>query len=803
MKEKKQINIIQNKDLDVNINQVSQASFFKLQEELKKAKLDLKIHKEKLRLTIDKAKFEADIHANLYDSAPIGCFKINVDGKINDANQYGLKILGNTNSTIINSNFKNYVAPKSKANFNDFFQKLDKTKKNQFCEVQLSVNGKLSKFVHIESVYIKIEEKYLFYVINISKRKQIEEDLLLSESENRAILNAFEHIVFRINSDGVILNYRAPKDGVFFTKPENFINKKVSTVLPKEISKLFDKSVKKALHQNKIIIVEYSLLLNSKKQHFEAHFIPVEANEVLAFIYEITKRKKNELELTQAKESAQENELRFKALHNASFGGIGIHDNGVILECNQGLSDMTGYSVEELIGMDGLSLIAEKSRIQVLGFIQSGYEKPYEQIGLRKNGEEFPIRLEARNIPYKGKIVRTVEFRDITDQKLAEIELLIAKEKAEESDRLKSSFLANMSHEIRTPMNGILGFAELLKEPDLTGTKQQEYINIIEESGKRMLNIINDIISISKIEAGLMEIYKQPSNINEQVEYIYNFFLPEVESKGLDLSYSNLFSFEEAIITTDREKVFAILTNLVKNAIKHTENGAIKFGYIKKDNFIQFYVEDTGVGIPNDRMEAIFERFVQADINNKMALQGAGLGLSISKAYVEMLGGKIWVESKVGVGSTFYFTLPLHNDKTTVAKKISFDNQNFEEEIIKNKLKILIAEDDKISELLITLTVKNLASEIVYAKTGKEAVQACINNPAIDLILMDMQMPEMNGYEATQEIRKINKDILIIAQTANVLSNESEKMLHAGCNDIIAKPIQIDKLKKLISKYFK
>jgi signal transduction histidine kinase len=237
-------------------------------------------------------------------------------------------------------------------------------------------------------------------------------------------------------------------------------------------------------------------------------------------------------------------------------------------------------------------------------------------------------------------------------------ELVSAKEHAEQSDRLKSAFLANMSHEIRTPMNGILGFAELLKESDLTGEEQQEYIRIIAKSGVRMLNIINEIIDISKIEAGLMKADLMETNINEQVEFIHAFFKPEVEAKGMRLLFGNALPAGEANITTDREKFYAILTNLVENANKYSKVGTIEIGYEKKDGLLEFYVKDTGIGIPKDRQVAIFERFIQADIADKMARQGAGLGLSITKAYVEMLGGSIWVDSEEGVGSTFYFTLP-------------------------------------------------------------------------------------------------------------------------------------------------
>jgi signal transduction histidine kinase len=379
-------------------------------------------------------------------------------------------------------------------------------------------------------------------------------------------------------------------------------------------------------------------------------------------------------------------------------------------------------------------------------------------------------------------------------------ELLKAKEQAEESDRLKSAFLANMSHEIRTPMNGILGFAELLKEPGLTGEEQQDYVRIIQKSGVRMLNIINDIVDISKIEAGLMKLEIQESNVNEQIEYIYTFFKPEVEAKGMNLLTNTPLTTKEAILKTDREKVYAILTNLVKNAIKYSNEGTIEIGYIKKDTNLDFYVKDTGIGIPNNRLDAIFERFIQAEIPDEWAQQGAGLGLSITKAYVEMLGGKIWVESEEGVGSTFYFTLPYNTvlTKETVVKQIvPFDNND---QI--RKLKILIAEDDKVSEMLIDKTLKTFGKEIIKTRTGVEAIVACKKNPDIDLVMMDIRMPDMGGYDATRQILKFNKEVVIIAQTAHGLYGDREKAIEAGCNDYIAKPINKADLLLLIQKYF-
>ncbi|MFZ4546248.1 MAG: PAS domain S-box protein [Bacteroidales bacterium] len=384
-------------------------------------------------------------------------------------------------------------------------------------------------------------------------------------------------------------------------------------------------------------------------------------------------------------------------------------------------------------------------------------------------------------------------------------DLNVAKLQAEESDRLKSAFLANMSHEIRTPMNGILGFAEILKDPELTGDQQKEYIKIIEKSGNRMLNIINDIVDISKIESGLMKTDIKESDVNEQIEYIYTFFKPEVEAKGMKLSFNTTLSAKEATILTDREKVYAILTNLVKNAIKYSKQGSIELGYKIVETqciaSLQFYVKDTGIGIPVARQEAIFERFIQADITDKMARQGAGLGLAITKSYVEMLGGEIWVESQEGEGSTFYFTLPYNQIDETNSSVQSAVTAN-EKSNWSKKLKILIAEDDEASEMLISLMVNTFGREILRVETGIDAIESCRNYPDIDLILMDIQMPVMGGYEATRQIRGFNQQVIIIAQTAYGLSGDREKAIEAGCNDYISKPINKIDLLALIQKYF-
>ncbi len=512
-----------------------------------------------------------------------------------------------------------------------------------------------------------------------------------------------------------------------------------------------------------------------------------------------------------ATQKVKKSEALFKAFMENSTAFVYIKDESLNhIYRNQKVEELIAYSNDKnsssansIFDFDTVKLLENADR-KILNFEVNQLNLIYSGIINNKKRwfHDYKFNLSLPNEkPMIGGVALDITKLKETEEKLslANMELIKAKEKAEESDRLKSAFLANMSHEIRTPMNGILGFAGLLKEPSLSGEEQQEYINIIEKSGERMLNIINDIISISKIESGQMDVNLQLSNINEQLEYVYAFFKPEVEAKGIQIVYKNTLP-TNTNIKTDREKVYAILTNLVKNAIKYSEKGTIELGYVLKKNSqlveLEFFVKDTGIGIPKNIQEAIFERFIQADINDKMARQGAGLGLSISKAYIEMLGGKIWVESEEGVGSTFYFTLPYQNEKM---EEKTEDSTPAEKTSLK-KLKILIAEDDQTSEMLLSHTVQKLANEIILARTGTEAVVTCFKYPEIDVVLMDIMMPEMDGYEATRQIRMFNKDIIIIAQTAYVLEGDKEKAIAAGCNDYISKPIKKEELTQLIIK---
>jgi PAS domain S-box-containing protein len=515
--------------------------------------------------------------------------------------------------------------------------------------------------------------------------------------------------------------------------------------------------------------------------------------------------------LALAKEKAEQNEqYLFNIVNNIADPVFVKDEKSRLLLVNDAFCEMFKLSRDEILDKTLAEEVSPKERESFLKIdtqvLLDGIENINEESLTLGNNEPLIVSTrKKRFISDNGSKFLIGVIHDITQLKEAQKDLKKAKEKAEKSDMLKSAFLANMSHEIRTPMNGILGFSELLKNQELTGDKQQQYIGVIEKSGERMLKIINDIIDISKIESGLMELHLEEFDINELSDYLYSFFKPEAVAKGLEFIYKRKLDSKAIIVKTDKAKLLAILINLLKNAIKFTNTGSIEFGWESKGAFHQFFVKDTGIGIKGSQQKLIFKRFRQADLENKMALQGAGLGLSISKAFVKMLDGKIRVKSEEGKGATFYVSIPnnecfIEINKSEKNKEI-LDMKDF---ITPKKvgLKILIAEDDEISKLFMLEIVEEFANEVLTVKTGIEVVEICKKNKEIDLILMDIQMPGINGYEATRQIREFNKNVVIIAQTAFGLSGDKEKSIEAGCNEYISKPIIKENLLALIQKHF-
>lgn len=519
-----------------------------------------------------------------------------------------------------------------------------------------------------------------------------------------------------------------------------------------------------------------------------------------SIIHDVSEKKKHEHRIR----------LLSRSVDQSPVAIIITDKEGIIEYVNPAFTEISGYSYDEAIGQNPRILKSGETTNEIYNELWTALRSGKTWLGELQNkkasGSFYWVNIAISPIYENNVLTNFVAVsEDITEKRKVIEDLVIAKEKAQESDRLKSAFLANMSHEIRTPMNGILGFAALLKEQELSGEEQQKYIQIIEKSGARMLNIINDIVSISKIESGIIDTHISETNINNQLQFVYDSLKIDADYKKLKLSYSCALLGKEAVVKTDKDKFIGVLSNLVKNAIKFTDIGTITFGYVVKENEIEFYVKDTGIGISKKRQDAIFERFIQADIVDKMARQGAGLGLAISKAYVEILGGKIWVESEESQGSTFFFTIPYHlfaKSKINVQPEAVVTPPTKLTKWDVSDLKVLVVEDDEASELLISIEMDEFSREIIKVTSGNEAVEVCRNNPDIDLVIMDIQLPGMNGYEATQKIREFNKEVIIIAQTAFALVGDREKALAVGCNNYISKPIRHDKLISLIQTYF-
>jgi PAS domain S-box-containing protein len=395
-------------------------------------------------------------------------------------------------------------------------------------------------------------------------------------------------------------------------------------------------------------------------------------------------------------------------------------------------------------------------------------------------------------------------FKDVSELMRIENELKEARDRAEESDRLKTSFLANMSHEIRTPMNGIIGFANLLRDSELKDEEKDLYLKHIDHSSKQLLNIIDDIIDISKIESGQLKISNRPVRINDILDEIYSQFFHRIRGdapgeKRVDFKLEKGNDSNDFTIVCDDFRLSQIFNNLIGNALKFTEEGQISFGYtLSNIRHVEFFVRDSGIGIPNNKIRLIFDRFGQVDQKQSLQPTGTGLGLPISKSLVNLMGGEMWVESDLGKGTTFFFTLPLVLEKPVKETRVLISNKTYN---WSNK-KILVAEDEELNWLFVREMLRQTGATIHRARDGREAV-ALTRELSPDAILMDIKMPEMNGIEAARKIRGFNDTIPIIAQTAYVMTEEKEESLLAGCNHFVTKPLDRTTIMELIDSYFK
>ena len=476
-----------------------------------------------------------------------------------------------------------------------------------------------------------------------------------------------------------------------------------------------------------------------------------------------------------------------------------MNEKGEIIIVNKEFSNLVGAPLEKVTGRQWMKHVPPKSleilqnNIKVRRTNPEDLPDKYEIEILHDDGTARIVIVNAVMLPNSSKSI--ISMLDITPQKNVEKLLLEAKEKAESSDKLKTEFIHNMSHEIRTPMNGIIGFSDLLEKEEDISVKGNQYISIIKNSGQQLLRIIDDILEISRLETKQVKTIEKELCLNDSLLNLFLIFDIKAKEKGISLFLKKALTDRQSRIYTDETKLNKILSNLLENAIKYTTKGFVEFGYQVKNNKFVIYIKDTGLGISKKNQKLIFDRFSQEE--NNFTKNGLGLGLSIAKENTELLGGKISVESTKGKGAVFYVSLP-----NLLDNNINIDCGNNTQPAHT----VLITEDEEVNYLYLEALLHSFTQfsfKILFARNGQEAVEICEREADISLVLMDLKMPVMDGFEATKLIKKLKPDLPIIAQTAYSSEEDENKALFAGCNEFISKPIDVKLFEAILNQYLK
>lgn len=641
--------------------------------------------------------------------------------------------------------------------------------------------------------------------LQVAEKEKAVKSLNESFQRNKALLDAIPDLIFMFDSDGRFLDFHAEKTDTLFVDPEFFLGKKPDEVLPHELAMLANRSIKAVHESGKPDYWTYKLEIRGDLRYYESRSVPYSNGQVLCIARDIT-------DLRRSTEQKRESEERYLTVLNASPDNITITDlEGRVTMFSPVAIKMFGYIHEEdYLGHPVFEFIhpehRERAANNVALMFQGTMTGPAEYLGLRNDGSTFYIEVNAEFIRGADKLPKQIVFicRDVTERKNAELrqaEMFIkieeAREKAEAGNRLKTAFMNNISHEIRTPLNGILGFTDLVTQPDISEEEKERFCSLIKASSNRLLGTITNYMDISLIASGTTEVKSKPFNLNRFLNLLFEQSKPVCNEKNLDLRLKIPVQAKAVIIDSDPEIIHKIMSHLIDNAVKFTQRGEISFGYELNKGICTLFVKDSGIGIGKDSLSAIFESFVQEKLSSTSGHEGSGLGLSIAQGMVNLLGSKIEVESEKHSGSRFFFKLPFNE---SADEQLSKPAVNHAMTSARSQL-ILIAEDDDANFELSHAMLRKSNVKVIRARNGSEAVAQCRANPEISLVLMDLKMPGLDGLQATREIKLFRKSLLIIAITAFALSGDEKRAIEAGCDDYIAKPVVKEVLLGKLRRY--
>jgi PAS domain S-box-containing protein len=644
-----------------------------------------------------------------------------------------------------------------------------------------------------------VPEGLFILSIDITERKKIEEKLNESKELFENFMTNLPAVMFMKDQESRLLYANPVLKNLLGW--HDAVGKLTSELVPSELAEKMIADDRRVFDNGPEVVFETIRDTYDIDHYFETHKFTFQKKngEVLlgGISIDETARKK-------AEETIRENKIDYKTL--ADSGQALIWTSGTDKKCNyfnQPWLLFTGRTLEQELGDGWVKGVHPDDLQHCVDTYNNAFdqkEKFSMEYRILHASGEYRWILDDGNPRYssQGTFIGYIgHCLDITERKKTEEQLILAKEKAEESDKLKTAFLSNISHEIRTPMNAIMGFLPLLATPDLPYETQLSYIESIKDGSNQLLSIINDIVDISRIEANVISCNISSFNLNSALQSLYNQFILQAPENNNTLKLTLGRSEEEVIVQTDSTRLIQILSNLLNNAFKFTTSGNIEFGYTIKRTMIEFFVSDTGIGIASGHQSRVFDSFYQVENSLSRQYRGTGLGLAICKAYTELLGGKIWLESEIGKGSVFYFTIPYILPKTEKPEKGK--TYFHETPSINSPQTILVVEDEDNNYALVEHMLYAPNIKIVRATNGYDAVELCRTKKNISLVLMDIKMPRMDGFAATELIKDFRPSLPVIAQTAYITAKE--KALKCGCSDFISKPYSKEDLLSVIRKH--